>query len=104
MGLFSFNDPPQQVITPDEFERVLNLVNNRHEMVPHDVFERWRAMAEGHLKESGPYRGMDEKELSAYIKKLPLITPEAYRSVVKDLHKELQKALEKSRYGSTSPF
>jgi len=104
MGLFSFNDPPRRVITSDEFDRVLNIMKDRHRALPHDVFERWRAMAEGHMKESGPYRGMDEKELKSYIKKLPIITPEAYRSVINDFHDELQKALEKSRYGSTSPF
>lgn len=104
MSLLPFNDPPQQVIARREFEHALNIIKDRHRAVPHDVFERWRSAAEGHLSESGRYQGMDKNEFPQYMKSLHMLTPEAYRGVLGDLQTELQKALDKSMYGSATHF
>ena len=99
-----FNNPPFRIISTEELEHVLNTMRSRH-TIPHDLLDLWRETAKAHLNEYGQFKGMDEKELVVYIasvEKLTKHTRPQFSSVVGEFHEELKKALEKSRYGSTS--
>ncbi|MDO8558448.1 MAG: hypothetical protein Q7S09_04670 [bacterium] len=97
MGLF--NNPPSRVVSEEEFEKVLSAVSRKHRGVPHEEFQKIRAMAAGYLNEHGQFRGMDEKELKQFLGNVTPVIDRSYRGMLKTLDVELQKALG-GRYGS----
>lgn len=96
MGLFDFDSPPSQVITAEEFRRIMSDWSMRH--LPAKYKKRVTNLADAYIDEPGRQKGMDREEVEKFIKKVGEDLPDIYRGVVPELSELLEKAL-KGRFG-----
>lgn len=100
MNLTDIIKTPPHSVTKLELPRILRTLKKRHPYLPHGFFEKAEAAARGYINDATwNYKGMDAKELDAYVEDLKVLLPAKHHHILPEFRLELEKGIE-GTYGN----